>query len=75
MGMVMVAKMQEMEAVKVLRKHHIPYSTSNVQGISTLLRRNEVDPQRLRRLGFRISRLIGNQLVVFYKGDRIGIIV
>lgn len=71
----MVSKMQEMEAVKILRQNHIPYSTSNVQGISTLLCRNEVDPKKLRRLGFRISRLIGNQLVVFYKGDRIGIIV
>ena len=71
----MAAEMQEIEAVKVLRRHHIPYSTSDVAGVATLLCKNEVDPQTLRRLGFRISRLIGDQLVVFYKGGRIGIIV
>ncbi len=66
--------MQTVEAVKILEKHHIPYRVSDVKGVAALLRKNEVDPQKLRRLGFRISHLIGDQFVVFYKGGRFGII-
>ncbi len=67
----MIAK----DAVEVLRKHRIPFQQrEEAQGFSTLLPRHRVDPQRLRRLGFRISRNIGDQLIVSYRGKRVGIL-
>ena len=71
----MINMLQAREAFQVLREHHIPFHESEVDGIITLLRKNEIDPDRLRKLGFRISRVIGNQLVVFYKGGRFGLVV
>jgi len=62
------------EAIRLLRKNRIPFHRG-VDGISALLRRSEVDVPRLRSLGFRISRLIGGQLVVSYKGCRFGLIL
>lgn len=67
--------MRESEAVKILREHHIPYRTTEIDGISALLPKKEVDPHLLRTLGFRISRVIGDQWVVSYKGGRFGLIV
>ncbi len=67
--------MQEIEALKILQRHQIPYSKSGVKGVAALLRKSEVDQQKLRKLGFRISNMIGDQLVVFYKGGRFGLIL
>jgi hypothetical protein len=64
----------ESEAIRLLKEHQIPYHRG-VDGISTLLRRSEVDVPRLRNLGFRISRVIGGQWVVSYKGSRFGLIL
>jgi hypothetical protein len=61
--------------VEILQKHHIPFQKNeDVNGFSTLLPKQRVDPQHLRRLGFRISRSIGDQLIVCYKGKRVGIV-
>jgi hypothetical protein len=67
--------LREAEATKILRQHHIPFKESGSEGILALLCKSEVDPERLRQLGFRISRDIGAQWVIFYKGGRIGLIV
>ncbi len=65
----------EAEGIKLLRKHRIPYRTSASMGITALLSRDEVDLHHLRRLGFRVSRKIGDQGVVFYRGARFGLIL
>ncbi len=62
------------EALRILKDHSIPYHRG-VEDALTLLRRSEIDLDMLRRLGFRISRRIGGQLVVNYKGYRFGLIV
>lgn len=66
---------QAREARRVLKENRIPFCESNVEGILTLIPKDEVDLDRLRGLGFRVSRQIGNQLVVFYKGGRFGLVV
>ncbi|TKJ42194.1 hypothetical protein CEE37_00515 [candidate division LCP-89 bacterium B3_LCP] len=63
------------EPIQLLLKNRIPFHESNLDGIATLMKRNEVDLNRLRKLGFRISRTIGDQLVVCYKGGRFGLVV
>jgi len=68
-------RMQTTDAVKVLNRNRIPFCESDSAGVQALLSKSEVDPSELRRLGFRISRTIGDQLVVVYKGRRIGFIV
>ncbi|MBU0519170.1 hypothetical protein KKA00_08680 [bacterium] len=67
--------MQKGEAAQVLSQHKIPYSAIDADGMLALLQKNEVDTCELRRLGFRISRTIGNQIVVVYKGMRFGLII
>lgn len=62
------------EALNILQKNHIPFDQDAVEGITFLLPKNEVDAETLRCLGFRISRLIGSQWVISYKGERIGLI-
>lgn len=62
------------EALRVLEKHSIPYY-QGMEDALLLLRHREIDLDVLRRLGFRISRRIGGQLVVNYKGCRFGLIV
>ena len=66
---------QAVEAVKILQKHHIPFQRSEENETLAVLQKNEVDLEQLRRLGFRISHLIGDQVVVFYKGGRFGLVV
>ena len=66
---------QSLEALQVLRDNRIPFSEAKVEGILTLISKDDVDLDRLRRLGFRISREIGNQLVISYKGGRFGLVV
>jgi len=66
---------QEKEALSILEKHRIPYRRSDEKGICALLYKNDVDLPRLRKLGFRVSHLIGEQLVIFYKGGRFGLIL
>lgn len=73
--MAISAMTQASEARRVLKDNRIPFCESDVEGILTLIPKEEVDLNRLRRLGFRISRRIGNQLVVFYKGGRFGLVV
>ncbi len=63
------------EALELLKEHHIPFYESNVEGNLMVLNKNEIDLDRMRKLGFRISRLIGDQLVVTYKGGRFGLVV
>ena len=63
------------EAHWILRKHRIPCEPVSAQGGSVLFKKHEVDMNHLRRLGFRISRLINGMLIVNYKGRRFGIIV
>ena len=67
--------LQTNEAIEVLREHRIPFHESDIDGIVTVLWKNEVDLDYLRKLGFRVSRGIGNQLVVSYKGGRLGLVV
>jgi len=61
------------EALQILRENSIPYYPG-VGGMQALLRRTEADLILLRRLGFRISHDIGRQMVLSYKGSRIGLI-
>ena len=63
------------EAIALLQKNRIPFSKSGTEGISTLLPKGEVDVERLRKLGFKVSRTIGGQFVVCYKGGRFGLVV
>lgn len=67
--------LREAEATKILKKHSIPFHESGTDGILALMHKNEIDLDHLRRLGFRISHTIGDQLVIFYKGGRFGLIV
>jgi hypothetical protein len=64
----------ESEAVRILRENRIPFH-QGVDGIPALLCGSEIDIDRLRRLGFRISGQIGRQLVVNFRGRRFGLIV
>jgi hypothetical protein len=66
---------QSLEALQVLRDNQIPFSESKIKGILTLIPKEDIDLNRLRKLGFRISREIGDQLVVSYKGGRFGLVV
>jgi len=62
------------EALRILQEHSIPVH-AGVNGLATLLRRSDADLNLLRSLGFRISRHIGRQMVISYKGSRVGLIM
>jgi hypothetical protein len=64
----------EVEALEILRKNGIPFHRG-VEGLPALLCGTEIDVNRLRRLGFRVSQGIGGQLVVSFRGKRLGLIV
>jgi hypothetical protein len=62
------------EAQKILRAHSIPFA-ADLDRSQVLLRRLDADPGVLRDLGFRISRHIGDQMVVTFKGRRVGLMI
>ena len=61
------------EVIKILRDHCIPFD-AELNGSQVLLNRSQADPEMLRSLGFRISRYIGSQMVVSFKGRRSGLL-
>jgi hypothetical protein len=61
------------EVIKILRDHRIPFDAGG-DGSQVLLQRGQADPDLLRSLGFRISGYIGRQMVVSFKGRRIGLL-
>jgi len=61
------------EVIKILQDHRIPFDARG-DGSQVLLHRGQADPDVLRSLGFRISRYIGQQMVVSFKGRRIGLL-
>lgn len=63
------------EALQLLKQHRIPFHYSDEKKNLTLLHRHEIDLAYMRKLGFRISRLIGGHLVVSYKGGRFGLVL
>jgi len=63
----------ESEVLKILQDHRIPFDAGG-DGSQVLLHRGQADPEVLRSLGFRISRYIGQQMVVSFKGRRIGLL-
>jgi len=67
--------LQNLEALKILRDNCIPYNLAKAEGFTALFRKSEVNADQLRRLGFRISNLIGSQWVVSYQGGRVGLII
>jgi hypothetical protein len=65
---------QENEALAILNRHQIHFRASNRKGFKVLLSRNQVDSDLLRRLGFRVSHMMGSVWIVSYKGWRFGLI-
>ena len=61
------------EVLKILRDHSIPFDAGG-DGSQVLLHRGQADPDVLRSLGFRISHFIGHQMVVSFKGRRVGVL-
>jgi hypothetical protein len=66
--------LQENEAKAILHRHRIHFRASNQKGFSVLLSRKQVNLDRLRHLGFRISHIMGGVWIVSYKGWRFGLI-
>ena len=64
----------ESEALRILQENHIPVHQGR-DGIPALMHKTEINVERLRTLGFRISNHIEGQLVVSFRGSRFGLIV
>jgi hypothetical protein len=64
----------ESEALRILQENQIPFHQGR-NGIPALMHKTEINVERLRTLGFRISHHIEGQLVVSFRGNRFGLIV
>ncbi len=62
------------EALRILRDNGIPFHPG-VSGFPAVLCGTEVNVDRLRRLGFRISGNIEGKQVISFRGSRLGLLV
>ena len=64
----------EIEALEILKQNQIPFH-QGVKGIPAVIIESEIEVDRLRRLGFRVSHGISGQWVVSFRGKRLALIV